>query len=67
MGCKKCMKTAGAIFLLLGIVFLLRDLNIWDFWNIQWWTALFVVWGIGSLGSAHCPDCQAMRGAMKKK
>lgn len=67
MGCKKCMKIGGAIFLILGIVFLLRDLDIWDFWNIQWWTALFVVWGIGSLGSANCPDCQAMRSGMKKK
>ena len=61
------MKMGGATFLVLGIVFLLRDLNIWDFWNISWWTALFVVMGIAHLGSANCPDCKAMRGEGKKK
>ena len=66
-GCSKCVKIGGTTFLILGILFLLRDLNIWDFWNIQWWTALFVVMGIGALGSAHCPECQAMRSSMKKK
>jgi len=49
------------MFLVLGIVFLLRDLNIWDFWNIEWWTALFLAAGIGGLASAGCPDCQAVR------
>ena len=66
MGCSKCMRVGGAIFLILGIVFLLRDVNIWDFWGIQWWTALFVVWGIASLGSSKCPDCMAVRGEKKK-
>ena len=59
--CNKCMKICSSMFLVLGIVFLLRDLNIWDFWNIEWWTALFLVAGIGGLASAGCPDCQAVR------
>ena len=67
MGCSKCMKLAGASFLVLGILFLLRDLNIWDFWGISWWTALFVVWGIGAIGSSQCPECKAVRGESKKK
>ena len=65
-GCSKCVKIGGASFLVLGILFLLKDRNIWNFWNISWWTALFVVIGIGSLGSAHCPDCRAMRESKKK-
>ena len=65
-GCSKCMKIGGATFLILGIAFLLRDMNYWDFWNISWWTALFVVMGIGSLGSSKCPDCKALRGERKR-
>ena len=65
-GCSNCLKIGGASFLVLGVIFLLRDFNIWDFWGIQWWTAAFVVIGIGTLGSAHCPNCQAVRGEKKK-
>ena len=55
------MTIGGISILVLGVLFLLRDINIWNFWNIQWWTALFVVVGIGQLGSANCKNCQAMR------
>jgi len=66
------MKCGGIIFLVLGILFLLRDLNIWDFWNIQWWTALFLLAGVVHICMSKCPDCTAMRtgkttGATKKK
>ena len=67
MGCSKCMKLGGATFLVLGILFLLRDLDYWSFWNISWWTAFFGVMGIGSLGSAGCPDCRAIRGEGSKR
>ena len=66
MGCKKCMKMGGASLLVLGILFLLQDLGIWNFWNINWWTALFIAMGIGSLGSANCPDCRAIREGKRK-
>jgi len=66
MGCSKCIKLGGATFLVFGVVFLLRDLGMLTFWNIQWWTALFIVWGIGSLGSANCRDCRAIREGKKK-
>ena len=66
MGCNKCMKIGGVIFLALGLAYLAVDLKWWTFWNISWWTALFVVWGVGSLASAHCPDCMAMRNPKKK-
>ena len=60
------MKMGGASFLILGIVFLLKDLNYWNFWNISWWTALFVVMGVAHLGSANCPDCKAIREGRRK-
>ena len=64
-GCDKCMKLCGAVFLLSGVAFLLRDLDIWDFWNIQWYTVLFIFWGIGAFAMMKCPDCQAMRKSKK--
>jgi len=60
------MKIGGAMFLVLGILFLLRDLAIWDFWNIQWWTALFLVVGVTHYAMSKCPDCEAMRSGKKK-
>jgi len=59
--CKKCMMIGGAVFLVLGVVFLLQDLGKWDFLGINWYTALFIVVGIGHLGSSHCADCEAAR------
>ena len=65
-GCSKCVKIGGLTFLVLGIAYLAVDLKWWTFWNISWWSALFVVMGIGSLGSSGCPDCKAVRGERKK-
>mgnify|MGYP001557950142 CR=1 len=59
--CNKCMGVCGSILLILGILFLLRDLNVWDFWNIQWWSALLIVFGLGHLCMKKCPDCQKGR------
>jgi len=63
--CDKCMKMCGGTFAALGVLFLLRDLAIWNFWNVQWWTALFLAAGIGALGSSACPDCNAIRKGKK--
>ena len=43
-----------------AVLFLLRDLGTWDFWNIQWWTALFLLVGLCGLCMHKCPDCCAM-------
>lgn len=70
MGCKKCRTMCAVTLLVLGVLFLLADLNIWEFWNIQWWTALFILWGAGGLAQNSCPDCQAIlenKGSAKKK
>ncbi len=55
------MKMCGTMVLVLGILFLLRDLNIWHFWNIQWWTAMFLVMGLGKLGSQNCKACKTKK------
>ena len=65
--CKKCLMIGGAAFLVLGVLFLLQDLKIWDFWGINWYTALFVVVGAGYLGSSKCPECEAVRTGKGKK
>ncbi|HLD06372.1 MAG TPA: hypothetical protein VJC16_02455 [Candidatus Nanoarchaeia archaeon] len=61
VGCKKCSTITAVLLLLLGVLFLLVDLGVWSFGNIQWWTALFVLMGVVGLASGSCPDCQAMR------
>lgn len=66
-GCSKCIKMGGITLAVLGILFLLKDLGVWGFWGINWWTALFVVMGLGSIGSSGCPDCKAVRGESKRK
>jgi hypothetical protein len=62
------------MFLVLGVLFLLRDFNVWNFWNVSWWSAVLVVYGITVLAQRSCGDCQACMGcgpsasmAMKKK
>ncbi len=59
--CEKCMKVSGALFVVVGILFLLQDLKVWSFWGISWFTVVFLLFGIGHFGSASCKDCKAMR------
>ena len=55
--CPKCTRIAGVLLLALGVVFLLADLAIWDFWGIQWWTAAFLLAGVVKLAHTQCADC----------
>lgn len=66
-GCKKCSKVCGILMLLLGILFLLADFGVWDFWGISWWSAVLILFGIGGIAKSGCPDCQAMCGGKGKK
>jgi len=63
-GCNKCHKATGWLFLIVGILFLLKDLNIWNFFGIEWWTAFFIIAGFVSLAKTKCPECNIV---MKKK
>ncbi len=62
--CPKCTKVSGILVLLLGIALLLKDIAIWNFWGVNWYTGLILIFGIGSLASSTCKECQAIR---KKK
>ncbi|MBI5881443.1 hypothetical protein HZB90_04905 [archaeon] len=55
----------GVVLLVLGILFLLRDLNVWNFWNIQWWTVVFIMIGLFKICISCCPECKIE--AKKKK
>ncbi|MBU1976244.1 MAG: hypothetical protein KKG59_07620 [Nanoarchaeota archaeon] len=57
-GCNKCMMMGTILLLIIGVLFLLVDLGVWNFWGIQWWTALFLFMGLGHLGHACCKDCK---------
>lgn len=58
MMCGKCSKFCGYLLVALGIIFLLKDLGKWDFWGINWWTALIILAGVAHFGKSMCGDCQ---------
>ncbi|MBT3262210.1 hypothetical protein HN592_05940 [Candidatus Woesearchaeota archaeon] len=39
-------KGFGFILILAGILFLLQDLNVWNFWGLSWYTVTLIVVGI---------------------
>ena len=43
--CKFCALIAA----IAGILFLLQDLNVWNFWGISWYTIAFLLVGVMSL------------------
>ncbi len=50
-------KTFGWIVLIVGILFLLRDFGVgglFGLWNIQWWSVLFILVGLGAM----CRCCE---------
>ncbi|MBI4139491.1 hypothetical protein HY483_00855 [Candidatus Woesearchaeota archaeon] len=62
MGCHNCSRTGGIMLLIAGLLFLSRDLGLWDFWNVQWWSLLLILAGVAHLGMSHCKQCQEMCG-----
>ena len=40
--CKGC----ALVSLIAGILFLVQDLGIWNFWNISWYTVGFILVGL---------------------
>jgi fatty acid desaturase len=65
-GCPKCNKIVAILFLLVGILYLGQDYGWWDFWQLSWFTAVFLVIGIAKLGHSSCKDCQAISSGKKK-
>jgi hypothetical protein len=65
--CDKCKKMGGIVLLVLGLLFLLQDLGVWGFWDISWYTALFILVGAAKLCSGACPECRALQKGSAKK
>jgi hypothetical protein len=59
-GCQKCCKVTAWMFLIVGVLFLLTDIGMWNFWGLNWWTVLFLLMGITGVAKASCSECQAM-------
>ena len=41
----------GIVLIIIGLLYLLVDLGVWDFWGISWWTVAFLFMGLMKL----CP------------
>ncbi|USN45792.1 MAG: hypothetical protein H6502_01520 [Candidatus Woesearchaeota archaeon] len=41
-----CEKTMGIVVLIIGLIYLLGDFNVWNFWGIQWYTVAFLLYGL---------------------
>lgn len=67
MMCRKCSVGSGIVLLVIGILFLLRDLGVWGFWGIEWWTAAFILAGVGWIGCSSCAECGSCCAPAKKK
>jgi len=60
--CRKCSSISGWLLLIAGVLFLLKDIGVADWWNISWWSIVLLLAGIGHIGMSHCHDCQEMHG-----
>ena len=52
--CNICWRIGGVIMGIAGILFLLQDLKVWDFWNLSWYTVLFIISALSCLGTSMC-------------
>ncbi len=52
--CEECKNVTGWLLVLFGVLFLLADLGVWNFWGIQWWTVGFLVAGAMMLSHSCC-------------
>ena len=67
MGCKKCSGICGWLLLIAGLLFLLKDIGLANWWNISGWSIVFLLAGIAHIGMGHCRDCQEMCGMKSGK
>ncbi|HII16700.1 TPA: hypothetical protein HA361_02180 [Candidatus Woesearchaeota archaeon] len=58
MMCSKCSKITGVLVLVAGILFLLVDIGFWKFFDLSWYTVVFLLLGLVGIASASCKDCQ---------
>jgi hypothetical protein len=55
--CNKCGSCMGWTVLVAGILFLLKDLNVWNFFGIQPWTIVFILIAMIMIGKSCCKNC----------
>jgi len=65
--CKKCCKISGILILVAGVLFLLQDRAIWDFWGLSWYTVLFIIIGVTCFATTKCPECNVKMSPVKGK
>lgn len=54
----KCKMRMGCLIFILGIIFLLKDLGVWNFWGISVGTVAFIIVGIAVIKHAkHAGAC----------
>ena len=59
--CNKCKHVAGGLVVLLAVAFVLKDLQVWNFWGINWWSAGLVWLSLVMVVSHVCPECRELR------
>ena len=62
-----CKLSVGISLVVAGFLFLLKDLKIWDFWGVQWWTVLFLIIGAKMICHCCCKECEKEAPTGKKK
>jgi len=55
--CGKCGKLFAFLIVLAGVLFLLQDLAVWSFWNLSWYTVVFILFGLAHFCMGYCPEC----------
>jgi hypothetical protein len=58
--CKKCLALSGLLWVVFGLLFLLKDLTAWNFLGINWWTIAFLLFGLSMLMGRFCPKCMEL-------
>jgi hypothetical protein len=57
-GHKACGKIFALAILAVGILFLLQDLKVWNFWGVSWYTIFFLLIGIKFMMHHHDECCE---------
>jgi len=65
--CNKCGSSIALVLIVIGVLFLLQDRGVWDFWGLSWYTVLFLFFGVMKWGCSSCKDCKACCAPTKGK
>lgn len=57
--CRKCKKMSATLVLIVGVLLLLKDLNVIGLAGIQPWTFVFLLFGLIGCAKGCCSECQS--------